>query len=151
MISIYILTWYRKRNQKANRSTACSYWRNKQWRNCLRFTLSMVYRIWTKACRDHHFSSFVLYDNFLWTGSLHLSLLSVHSNGSTPSKNKKGTSIWKDHMAVNMKVKMLYVKVKALYKSGSYVKQDYPYPKYYITLHIHSIRIMLYITVCIMS
>ena len=55
-------------------------------------------------------------------------------------KIKKAASIRKDNMTVKMKVKILYVKVKTLYKWVSHVKQNYPYPEYYLTLRIYHIK-----------
>jgi len=48
---------------------------------------------------------------------LYFTLLSFHPNGSSITKNIKAASIRKDHITVKVKVKMLYVKVKTLYKA----------------------------------
>jgi hypothetical protein len=106
-----------KRTLTANRNTLFSLRRKIQWHDCLRFSLSMVYRNWTKVFHCHHFSSFILYANFLWNDSLHFSRLSVHPNGSSKAKDIKAASIRKDHITVKVKLNTLYPNVKNMYKS----------------------------------
>jgi len=111
----------------------------KKWHDCLRFLRSFVHRNWTKVGCGHHFSSFILNDNILWIAFLNFPVLSIHPNRSKKAKNIKGASIRKDHKKVKVKQKILYVKVKTLYKSVSFVEQNKSYTKYYFTLDIYSI------------
>jgi len=112
----YFQTAHRKITPKAYRSTVSSQLRIRQWHDCLRFTLSMVYRVWTNVSCSHYFSSFILFDNVLWIDCLHFSLLSVLLKISSKTENIKAASIPNIYMTVKMKVKMLYVDANTLYK-----------------------------------
>jgi len=100
---VYFQTGYRKITPTAHRNTAFSQFRIRQWHDFLRFTLSVVNRSWTKVGSGHLISSIILYDNILWTDSIHLSLLSVHPKVSSKTKNIKAASIRNSYMTVKWK------------------------------------------------
>jgi len=54
-----------------------------------------------------------------WT--LHFSLIRINLKGSSKAKYIKASSIRMDHTNVKDKVKMLWVKLKTIYKHVSYV------------------------------
>jgi len=55
--------------------------------------------------------------------TLHFSLISINSKGSSRAKYINGASIRMDRKNVKEKVKMVHIKVKTVYKSLSYVLQ----------------------------
>lgn len=79
------------------------------------FTFDGLYKL-NRCWSRPSFFIFVKYDNVWWTDCLHFLLLLIQRKGSSKVKNTKADSNHKDHLTVNVELKIFSVKVKILYK-----------------------------------
>ena len=142
-IGVYFQTEDGERTVKTNRNTASSLWRNVEWHEPLRFSLSMVYQNWNKVgvC-GHNFSSSILYDNVLWIESLHFTFLSIHPKGKIWTK--------KDHITAKESENGEHKSENLIQASLKYLTNK-RFTKYYLTLNIQSVHIKHFISVWIPS
>ena len=114
-MGVYFQSEERKRTPTANRSNSCSL-----RRNCLGFHFGLSTQIELKLVAAITFcpSSFMITFCELTLYTLHFYLFIQRDH---PKQKIKAASIRKDHIIVKVKVKILYVILKILYKPVLFV------------------------------
>ena len=79
------------------------------------FTFHRLYKL-NRCWSRPSFFIFVKYDNVWWTDCLHFLLLLIQRKGSYKVKNTKADSKHEVNLTVNVELKIIYIKVKLLYK-----------------------------------